>query len=1043
MRNSDWGELNRIFDEAIALSPLDRKAFLDQACTNKALRSHIESLIRAYGEADNILHSLDQLVNIPSKPGYVAGDYLGHYKIVGEIGRGGMGVVYQAEDTKLLRPVALKFLPNYIDPALQAQDRFVNEARAASALDHPNLCTIHEISTHENRSFIAMAYYDGETLREKITQGPIPIQQAINFAYQLADGLSSAHERGIVHRDIKPANVIVTKEGRVIILDFGLAKMAEQTQQLSMKGVAFGTVAYMSPEQTRGDRTSTKTDVWSLGVVLYEMITGSRPFAGATNSVIIESIRNDNPPLLSSLSADAFPTLPSLVESMLEKKEIDRPTCAEALRSLSTLQSATAASTSKKNSQLTAIVLGAIAAFIVLSFIYIRPLINQNQAAKAEALLPEIQRLAQSGDFPEAYRLAEEANEHLAGDSRLSSMWPLIADKLTIITEPAGARVTAQRFDVDAEGLSSAPEYLGETPISDVQVPRGAYRLILEKEEYALVERMISRHLFDPRVLVEQKLIKENRLPDDMVFVPGGTYQLRGQDLLTTERVALQDYAIDRYEVSNSDFKAFIDAGGYRVQSYWQHPIYDNGIEIPWESAIKELVDRTGLNGPRNWTNQNPPSAEEDLPVTNITWYEAQAYARWAGKRLPTIIEWQRAARPDTIHPMGMIMPWGTIVPNESVEYQANFNSSGAVAVNSHPFGVSPYGAYNMAGNAREWCANPMGKGYITAGGSWADPGYSFAYLGSFPGLFSNSQIGFRCARTLSGSDSVHSVMHLPDEPPVPTYTPVDDQTYRNLLSHYRYDPTPLDAIITKIIETPDWTRETISFAGARGEQLLAYLYLPKHATAPYQAVLFSPPLPVLLGWYSIVQEAERTLGPYIKTGRAVLAIVPKGGVERPREPGFQFPAQNSVEMRNIGVSWAAEYSRGLDYLETREDINMQKIAHIAFSAAGSGLIFPSLEDRYRSILLISSGLPTFITERLPEANPINFLPYYNAPVLALSGRFDEINAIDTHVRPMFDLLPHPKRLEIVESGHVPPLEMSVPIIRSWLDETLGAVDMK
>jgi len=1043
MSNSDWDELNRIFDEAIALSPLDRKAFLDQACKNEAIRIQVESLIRAYGEADNILHSIDQLVNIPSKPGYAAGDYLGHYKIVGEIGRGGMGIVYQAEDTKLRRPVALKFLPDHVDPTLQAQDRFVNEARAASTLNHPNLCTIHEISTHESRSFIAMAYYEGETLKERIKQGPIPIQQAINYAHQLADGLSSAHKRGIVHRDIKPANIIITKDGRVIILDFGLAKMAEQTQQLSMKGVAVGTVAYMSPEQTRGDKVSTQTDVWSLGVVFYEMITGHRPFAGATNTVIIESIRNDTPALLSSPSADAFPSLPSLVASMLEKKAEDRPTSAEIFRNLSTLTAPPDISTTKKNSRPAAIIIGLVAAFIVLSLTYIRPLVKQNQVTEALALLPEIQRLAQSGNFPEAYTLAEEANKHLTDDSRLSSMWPLIADKLTIITEPAGAQVTAQRYDADAEGQSSAPEFLGETPISDLQMPRGAYRLVIEKEGYALVERMVSRHLFDPHVLVEQKLIKESLLPDDMVFVPGGTYQLRGQDLLTTEEVALQDYAIDRFEVSNSDFKAFIDAGGYRDRSHWQHAIINNGMEIPWENAIIELVDRTGLHGPRTWTNQTPPFGEEDLPVTNITWYEAQAYARWAGKRLPSIFEWQRAARPDTIHPMGMIMPWGTIMPNESVEYRANFSSSGAVPVNSHPFGVSAYGAYNMAGNVREWCANPMGAGYITAGGSWADPEYSFAYLGSFPGLFSNSQVGFRCARTLSGSDSVHIAMHLPDKPPVPAYTPVDAQTYQNLLSHYRYDPIPLDASITETTETSDWTRETVTFTGARGEQLIAYLYLPKHAAAPYQAVLFSPPLPVLLGWYSITQEAERTLGPYIKTGRAVLAIVPKGGVERPREPGFQFPAQNSVQMRDIGVNWAAEYSRGLDYLETRDEIDMQKIAHIAFSAAGSGLIFPAIEDRYQSILLISSGLPTFITERLPESNPINFLPFYSAPVLTLAGRFDEINAIDTHVRPMFDLLPHPKRLEIVDSGHVPPLEMSVPIIRSWLDETLGAVDLK
>lgn len=147
--------------------------------------------------------------------------------------------------------------------------------------------------------------------------------------------------------------------------------------------------------------------------------------------------------------------------------------------------------------------------------------------------------------------------------------------------------------------------------------------------------------------------------------------------------------------------------------------------------------------------------------------------------------------------------------------------------------------------------------------------------------------------------------------------------------------------------------------------------------------------------------------------------------------------------MRDLGIEWASEYSRGLDYLETRDDIDMGRIAHIAYSAGGSGLIFPAVEERYKTLLLINSGLPEYAIRRLPETNPVNFVPYYNRPVLMVNGRFDEIYSIETNVRPLYELLPQPKRMEIVESGHVAPLELSVPIMREWLDETLGPVNVE
>ena len=203
-----------------------------------------------------------------------------HYQIEEKLGGGGMGVVYKARDLKLKRTVALKFLPPELTRDEEAKVRFMHEAQAASALDHVNVGSIHEIDEAEDgRLFIAMAYYAGETLKKKIARGPLPVAEALDYAVQIAQGLSKAHEAGIIHRDVKPANVMVTEEGVVKIVDFGLAKVAEQTQ-LTKTGTTLGTVAYMSPEQARGEAVDQRTDIWALGVVLYEMLVGRRPFPG-------------------------------------------------------------------------------------------------------------------------------------------------------------------------------------------------------------------------------------------------------------------------------------------------------------------------------------------------------------------------------------------------------------------------------------------------------------------------------------------------------------------------------------------------------------------------------------------------------------------------------------------------------------------------------------------------------------------------------------------------------------------------------------------
>jgi non-specific serine/threonine protein kinase len=320
------------------------------------------------------------------------GKTISHYKIIEKLGGGGMGVVYKAQDTNLDRTVALKFLPPHMLTHKEAEQRFISEAKSASSFDHPNICTIYDINkTEDGQFYIVMGYYTGETLKKKLDAGPLQIDTAINYATQIATGLSRAHEAGIIHRDIKPANIMITERDEVKILDFGLAKTSSEPS-LTKLGSTVGTVSYMSPEQTKGTSVDHRTDIWSLGIVLYQMLTGSLPFQGDYEQAIIYSILNEEPALLNTLPKD----LEVILNKSLQKNPDDRyDNLNEMLDDLKKLKRDDAHQTivdkpgrkRKQQAYIVSSIVGLILAFMLVYFLFIKDSISGESSAERKMLV--------------------------------------------------------------------------------------------------------------------------------------------------------------------------------------------------------------------------------------------------------------------------------------------------------------------------------------------------------------------------------------------------------------------------------------------------------------------------------------------------------------------------------------------------------------------------------------------------------------------------------------------------------------------------------
>ena len=339
-------KIDELIDAALEVAPEERASFLDNACgSDRELRAEVESLLAAYHEADDFIESpaMEVAARSLAEDSILSptGKTIGRYQVVSLLGEGGMGEVYLANDSRMNRRIALKLLPAQFTQSPDRVARFQRESRAASALNHPNIITIYEIGQERGINFIASELVEGETLRRRINRGKLNVKEAIELAMQVASALAAAHAAGIVHRDIKPENIMIRRDGYVKVLDFGLAKLTElgnsdPNQSVltnsTQAGTVLGTINYMSPEQARGQEIDGRTDIFSLGVVLYEMVTGHQPFMGATAASTFDAILNNPPAPIASSSPDVSAELVRITNRALEKDREVRYQTASDLR---------------------------------------------------------------------------------------------------------------------------------------------------------------------------------------------------------------------------------------------------------------------------------------------------------------------------------------------------------------------------------------------------------------------------------------------------------------------------------------------------------------------------------------------------------------------------------------------------------------------------------------------------------------------------------------------------------------------------------------
>jgi tRNA A-37 threonylcarbamoyl transferase component Bud32/dienelactone hydrolase len=964
------------------------------------------------------------------------GETLGHCRILDRLGAGGMGEVYLAEDTNLKRRIALKVLPPQFAASSERLKRFQFEAEAIAALNHPNIVTVYSVEEAADSSgqpvrFLTMELVEGNRLDDTIPAEGLPLEKFFDFALQLVAGVAAAHARGVIHRDLKPSNIMIAADGRLKILDFGLAKLCDPLDHAGQDpedlptalqtelGKVLGTPAYMAPEQAEGAVVDARADVFALGAVLFELLTGSRPFLGESAASVQAAILTSDPRPPSELRAGLPTPISELILRCLNRDPEARFASAGELEAeLGHLAELYGGRSGAAESRLRRQLLAPAAALVLLLAAVSGWLFFQARRADRvrTETIPEIERLLGAQKTFEGFRLGMEAQEVVPEDPLLAELFARSSDRIDISTEPEGAEV----FYQDYRSPGSDWIALGTTPLVDALIPHAYLRWRLVKPGYETLEvgaeSEWKRHVFD--------LTAEGAAPAGMMWVPAGSYHLG-----VVEPVEVGGFFLDRFEVTNREFQEFVDAGGYGDARFWKQPFELDKLEIPRQEALGLLVDTTGRAGPATWSLGRYPDGEGDYPVRGVSWYEAAAYAEFAGKSLPSLYHWRRAA------------PWSH---RGDLLLMSNLEGEGPAPVGTFQ-GTGRYGHSDLAGNVTEWCWNraPGNQRYIV-GGSWLEPSYTFTLNFARAPFDRQPDMGFRLASFEEPvpdglMEEIGGFRHdfRRDEP-------VSDETFEFYRSMYAYDPQSLESATESVDETnPHFRRETVSFSASYGgERVLAHLFLPRTSEPPYQAVVYVP------GSFASFASSIKDMGsdPALflpRSGRALIWPAYKSTLERGGGGGTP-DASAPRAMRDRFVHMVNDLQRTVDYLETRDDIESDNLAFLGLSAGAEyGPVYTSIETRFRTLVFWAGGFDdTHMLSEPPEVNPWNYAPRVTTPVLMINGRSDYGLPVETAQKPMFDLLaaaPEDKRHVILDGGHVPyDWNQVYRETLLWLDHYLG-----
>jgi formylglycine-generating enzyme required for sulfatase activity/cephalosporin-C deacetylase-like acetyl esterase len=840
---------------------------------------------------------------------------------------------------------------------------------------------------------------------------------------------------------------MLTNNG-VKLLDFGVAQStrpklsSEQTtvSQIQPNTIA-GTLSYMAPEQMCGNATDARSDQFAFGAVLYEMLTGKRAFDGRSPVEIMAAVQQRNPEPVRTLVKRAPAELVAIIDRCLRKRPTDRyASMDEVEQRVSECHSLlTGAGPKGFKAQLIrrlrrpSFAIPAVLFFLALLGLpswYGYRTYKINWAR--ENGLPKLDFLYENLKWNEAFQLGTQLRSWIPKDQKFLRLWDVaVWSPESIRTDPPGAKVYRRPYNAP-----NAPwEFIGITPIKDRSFPLSDAVWKFELNGYRTVQRATLKYEF-PDFLYSH-MAKTGDAPAGMVRVdlstpeaestPVGLWGLPGYQI-GAPVISMRSFWIDQFEVTNQEFKRFLDQGGYSNPAYWKEPFVQNDRTLSFSEAMKRFVDQTGRPGPSTWIDSDYPKGKENYPVSGVSWFEAAAYARFVGKQLPTIYHWAVAASPY----------WGpSIIP------ASNFGSGGLAPVGQYQ-GMSTRGVFDIAGNVKEWIWNEgqAGQRYLM-GGAWNEQTYAFYDPDQGSPFDRQSTYGFRCARYVLAGDEAKTIVRIGELPrDYAKEKPVSDEVFSAFKRIYYYDRTPLNARVQSLPSSDSgWKIEKVNFDAAYGgEKMAGYLFLPTHSSPPYQTIVYFPGAEAIYEKTPDLNAYAEDFYFFLRSGRAVFFPVYKGTLER--SDNFVGWPKMTVQYRDHIVDWSKDYCRSIDYLETRSDVDATKFAYYGVSlGAAMGAILPALEPRLKAIVLESPGF--YLQRRFPEVDQINFAPHVKAPTLMLNGRFDSIFPTVTSQEPMYRLLGAPasqKRRVLFDSGHEFPDAPAIKEALDWLDKYLGKV---